>query len=130
MNAAARADLLRALEHMQQHSLPLSMLVITIRTTSKGLLAGMEGSNFSLDYPHAGWVDVVRTHRFASFCRTKGFPLQKKKWGNERVSSASIGRLALDAVETIDECFTAVYHETGPFGLELRELSWRPSAGP
>jgi hypothetical protein len=127
MNDTARADLLRELHHMQHHGGRMLMLVMTVRGTSDGLLVGINGKVFSLDYPHAGWLDFVRVHRFASFCRAKGLPLRKETWGKERVSRAAIGSVAADAVQTIDECFSAVYDQSGQFGLELRGIGWQPS---
>jgi hypothetical protein len=126
MNNAARSDLLLALEHMQQHGDHMSMLVITVRGTSDGLLAGIKEKGFSLDYPRVGWLDFVRAHRFASFCRRRGLSLRTERWGKERVSRAAIGSITVDAVQTIDECLTAVYHHSGPFGLELRGFGWQP----
>jgi hypothetical protein len=125
MNLEARAELLRALDYLQQHGSPSSMLVMTVRTTSNGLLAGIEDGEFRLDYARAGWLDVIRTHRFASFCRTKGITVCRVRWGKERISRAAIGRVPSAAADVIDGCFAAVYGETGPFGLELRTFDWR-----
>jgi hypothetical protein len=128
MNNAARTDLLRELEHIQQHGDHMSMLVITVRGTCDGLMAGIKEREFSLDYPHAGWLDFVRVHRFATFCRTRGLSLRTERWGKERVSRAAIGSIAVDAVEIIDRCFAAVYHHSGPFDLDLRGFGWQPSS--
>jgi hypothetical protein len=104
------------------------MLVMTVSGTSDGLLAGIKGKIFSLDYPHAGWTDIVRVQRFASFCKAKGLLLHKERWGKERVSRTPIGSIAATAVRTIDECFSAVYNRSGNFDLELRGFGWQPSS--
>jgi hypothetical protein len=127
MNESARSDLIGELEHMQQHGSRLSMLVMTVRNTSNGLLAGIVGDTFSLDYPIAGWLDILRTRRFRSFCKQRGFDTRRERWGSERVIRAGIGSSVADAAEAIDACFAAVYGENGSFGLELRGFGWQPS---
>jgi hypothetical protein len=127
MNESARSDLIVELEHMQQHGSRMSMLVMTVRNTSNGLLAGFAGDAFSLDYPIAGWLDFLRTRRFRSFCEQHGFAARRERWGRERVVRANIGSSAADAAEAIDACFAAVYGESGSFGLELRGFGWQPS---
>lgn len=127
MNPIARSELIGAPEHMQRHGNTLSMLVMTVRNTSNGLIAGISEVVFSLDYPRAGWLDFARTRKFASFCKQRGFLTRKEKWGRERVIRAAIGANAVDAAESIDACFAAVYDERGPFGLELRGFGWQPS---
>ena len=128
MNSAARTDLLRELEHMQQHGDHMSMLVITVRGTCDGLMAGIKDKEFNLDYPHAGWLDFVRVHRFATLCKTRRLSLRTERWGKERVSRAVIGSIAADVVEIIDRCFMAVYHHSGLFDLDLRGFGWQPSS--
>ena len=127
MNESARGDLIGELEHMQQHGSSMSMLVMTVRNTSNGLLAGVADNAFTLDYPTAGWLDFLRARRFRSFCKRRGFVTRREQWGSERVIRASIGSGSAEAAETIDACFAAVYGETGPFGLELRGFGWQPS---
>lgn len=105
----------------------MSMLIMTVRNTSNGLIAGIVGDVFSLDYPRAGWLDIFRTRSFESFCKQHGFSTRREKWGNERVIRAAIGSRAEDAADTIDACFSAVYGESGPFSLELRGFGWQPS---
>jgi hypothetical protein len=130
VNGTAHTDLLRELKHMQQHGGQMLMLVMIVRGTSHGLLAGIKGEVFSLDYPRAGWLDFVRARRFASFCKAKGFPLQNQTWGKERVSRAAIGSVVANAIQTIDECFSAVYNQSGQFDLDLRGFGWQPSPEP
>ena len=127
MNESARSELIGELEHLQQHGSRMSMLIMTVRNTSSGLLAGIVGDAFSLDYPIAGWLDFIRTRRFRSFCKQRGFATRRERWGSERVIRAAIGSSAADAAEAIDACFTAVYGERGSFGLELRGFGWQPS---
>jgi hypothetical protein len=128
MNPSARSELIGELEHMQKHGNSLSMLVMTVRTTSNGLTAGINGGVFSLDYPRAGWLDFSRAKRFESFCKQQGFPTHKEKWGKERIIRAAIGSSAIDAAAAIDACFCAVYGESGAFGLQLRGFGWQPSS--
>lgn len=127
MNPSARSELIGELEHMQRHGNTMSMLVMTVRNTSNGLIAGITAGVFSLDYPRAGWLDFARARKFASFCKQRGFLMRKEKWGSERVIRAAIGASAADAAESIDACFAAVYGERGAFGLELRGFGWQPS---
>lgn len=127
MNPSARSELINELEHMHKHGTSMSMLVMTVRNTSNGLIAGIDGDVFSLDYPKAGWLDLNRARRFASFCKQRGFRTRKEKWGSERVIRAAIGSNPADAAESIDACFSAVYGESGAFGLELRGFGWLPS---
>jgi hypothetical protein len=127
MNASARSDLIRELEHLRQHGTSMSMLAMTVRNTSNGLLAGINGDMLSLDYPIAGWLDFVRTRNFKSFCSRWRFVTQKVRWGKERVLRAAIGTDVAQAADAIDACFLAVYGESGAFGLELRGFGWQPS---
>ena len=127
MNSSARSDLVRELEHLRQHGTSMSMLVITVRNTSNGLLAGICGNMLSLDYPVAGWLDFVRTRNFKSFCNQRGFVTRKERWGKERVIRATIGSNVEQVADAIDACFEAVYGESGAFGLELRGFGWQPS---
>lgn len=127
MNGAARTELIGKLEHLKEHGDRMSMLVITVRSTSNGLLAGITAEGLSLDYPKAGWLDFVRSNRFTSFCKSQGFAMQRVMWGKERVIRANIGSDLSRAADAIDACFNAVYNETGPFSLEFRGFGWQPS---
>jgi len=127
MNSAARSDLTEHLEHLKEHGNSMSMLFITVRNTSNGLLAGITDEGLSLDYAKAGWMDLSRTSRFKSFCKSRGFALRSVKWGKNRVFRANIGLDVGRAVNVIDECFNVVYGEAGSFGLELRGFGWQPS---
>jgi hypothetical protein len=127
MHEIGRGELIAELSHMQQHGTSMSMLVMTVRNTSNGLLAGVVDGVFSLDYPIAGWLDFLRTQRFKSFCKRRGFPARRERWGSERVIRASIGSKVAEAGEAIDACFLAVYGDSGSFGLELRGFGWQPS---
>jgi hypothetical protein len=127
VNFIARNELVRELELLKQHGTSMSMLVITVRNTSNGLLAGNNRGEFSLDYPVAGWLDFMRIRSFRSFCSQRGFRAQKVRWGNEYVIRATIGISAEQAADVIDACFSAVYGESGAFGLELRGFGWQAS---
>lgn len=127
MNNAARSELIRQLEHMKHHGSRMSMLVMTVRNTSNGLLAGLNGETLSLDYPKAGWLDVARACKFKVYCKSQGYPISLGKWGKERVIRACVGSDISHAADAIDGCFEAVYAESGAFGLELRGLDWQPS---
>jgi hypothetical protein len=127
MNPNARSELIGELEHMQRHGNTLSMLVMTVRNTSNGLIAGIAAGVFSLDYARAGWLDFARARRFVSFCKQRGFLTRQEKWGSERVIRAAIGTDAADAADAIDACFAVVYGERGAFGLALRGFGWQPT---
>jgi hypothetical protein len=100
---------------------------MTVRETPYILVVTLKDGAFSLDYPHTGWLDVIRAHRFASFCRRRGFPVRKEMWGKGCTSCALIGSAATDAAQTIGECFSTVYRVSGPFGVNLQGFGWRPS---
>lgn len=127
MNSSARSDLIRELEHLLEHGTSMSMLVMTVRNTSNGLIAGLDGEALSLDYVIAGWLDFPRTRRFKSFCSQRGLLTQRVRWGKERVVRAAIGKNVEQAADAIDACFSAVFDESGPFGLDLRGFGWQPS---
>ena len=105
----------------------MSMLFMTVRTTSNGLIATVEDGTFQLVYPIAGWLDFLGANRFKAFCKKRGLATRKDNWGKERVIRAAIGSDAVAAVDEIDACFAAVFGESGGFGLELRGLGWQPS---
>lgn len=127
MNSTARSELIAQLDHLLNHGDSMSMLVITVRNTSNGILAGLRNDSISLDYPKAGWLDIVRTRRFKTFCKSRGFEMQRARWGKERVIRANIGSDSGRAADTVDACFNVVYDESGPFALELRGFGWQPS---
>ncbi|GFE79979.1 hypothetical protein GCM10011487_19790 [Steroidobacter agaridevorans] len=128
MHEVSRRELIGELAYMQQHGTSLSMLIITVRNTSNGLLAGIVGGVFSLDYPIAGWLDFRRTQRFNAFCKRQGFSTCRQKWGSERVIRAEIGMNPASAADAIDACFSAVFMESGSFGLVLRQFGWSKQA--
>ncbi|NVJ61913.1 MAG: hypothetical protein HWE27_16095 [Gammaproteobacteria bacterium] len=105
----------------------MSMLVITVRNTSNGILIGLSDGEISLDYRKAGWLDIVRTRKFKSFCKDGGYQTQRVLWGKERIIRAKIGTESSQAADAIDACFASVFGETGSFSLELRGFGWRPS---
>lgn len=127
MNSTARSELIVQLDHLLEHGDSMSMLVINVRNTSNGILAGLKDGEISLDYPKTGWLDIVRTRRFKAFCRDRGYNTQSVSWGKERIVRANIGTDSSRAADTIEACIGAVYGETGPFGLELRGFGWQPS---
>jgi len=113
MNSAARSELIKQLEHLKENGDRMSMLVMTVRNTSNGLLAGITDEGLSLDYPKAGWLDFARSNRFKSFCKSHGFAIKRIKWGKERVIRANIGTDIGRAADAIDACFNALREENG-----------------
>jgi hypothetical protein len=126
MNSTARSELIAQLDHLLEKGDSMSMLVITVRNTSNGILAGLRSGLISLDYPKAGWLDIVRTCRFKAFCKSRGFEMQCTRWGREQVIRANIGSDSRQAADIIDACFGVVHGECGQFGLELRGFGWQP----
>ena len=127
MNNVALKELINELEHLLENGNDMSMLVMTVRNTSNGLLAGVCDSEICLDYPKSGWLDFLRTNRFLAFCKRNNFTVNKVKWGSERVFRAAIGSNSAIAADVIDSCFNAVYGEAGSFGLKLSGIGWEPS---
>jgi hypothetical protein len=127
VNPTARTDLIRELEYLQQHGTSLSMLFVTARDTSCGLVAGIDDGIFTLDYVRADWLDFLGPMRFKSFCKSRGFPTERQRWGKERVVRSRITGNPVAATDIIDACFGAVFDISGPFGLLLNGYGWRPS---
>jgi hypothetical protein len=127
MHPTSREVLAGHLRDLQDHGTTMNILFMTVRTTSDGLLAGIADSIFKLDYPRAGLLDFRRTNRFVSFCKARGLPLSKQRWGKERIYRASIGTDIDQALELIDECFDWVYDHKGPFAADFRPFGWSPA---
>jgi hypothetical protein len=127
MNHSARTDLIRELEYLQQHGTAMSMLFVTARSTSCGLVAGINDTTFTLDYVLSGWLDLLGPRRFKSVCEGRGLPTERQRWGKERVVRASIGSDPTKAADIIDACFGAVFGISGSFGLLLSGFGRRPS---
>jgi hypothetical protein len=127
MNSSARTDLVRELEYLQQHGTTMSMLFVTARGTSCGVVAGINDGAFTLDYVKAGWLEFLGPRRFKSFCKAQGLSTERQRWGKERVVRARIGSDVAKATDIIDGCFGAVFGISGPFGLLLNGYGWRPS---
>ena len=106
----------------------MGTLYITVARTSHMLVATIENDKICLAYPHTGRFDFRRRYRFASFCKARGFPMQREVWGNVRVSRAVIGTEATDAAQNVVECFFSVYRVSGSYGLRLQGMGWQSSA--
>jgi len=127
MNSTARRELIQKFDQLLEHGDSMSMLIMTVRNTSNGLMAGLAKNAISLDYPKAGWLDIARTRKFKAFCKARGFEVQSVLWGKERVFRATVGSDSSAAADVVDACFGVVYGESGPFGLELRGFGWQSS---
>jgi hypothetical protein len=127
MNNSARDELIRELEYLQQHGTALSMLFVTARETSCGVVAGIDEGTFTLDYVQAGWLDLFGPMRFKAFCKAQRLATEKRRWGKERGVRARIGSDTTRATEVIDGCFAAVFGISGQFGLLLNGYGWRAS---
>jgi hypothetical protein len=118
MNNIARQELISELERLVMKNGD-ALYVMMARTTDM-LIVTLENGAFSLAYPHAGRFDFFRPRRFAAFCRERRSTVTKHWWGHVRVSCAVVGTTAVDAAQTIAECFSNVYGASGPFGLTLK----------
>lgn len=127
MNLSARTELIRELEYLQAQGTSMSMLFVTARDTSCGLVAGIDATAFTLDYVRAGWLDFSGPRRFKLFCMNRGLPAERQRWGKERVVRSRIGCDPVAATDIIDACFGAVFGISGPFGLLLNGYGWRRS---
>ncbi len=128
MNNIARQKLVSELEHLVLNKPVMGTLLITIAQTNDILVVTLEQEAFSLAYPHAGRFDFVRSRRFARFCRKQGRAVTRRWWGDVRVSCAVIETTAVDAAQTIAECFSNVYGASGTYGLRLQGMGWRSSS--
>jgi hypothetical protein len=129
MNNDAREKLILELEHLLLNKPAMGTLFVTVREMPYMFVITLQDGLISLGYPHTGWIDVVRAHRFAAFCRARGFPVRKERWWKTRMSCAPIGSTAIDAAQTLVECFSSVYRVSGPFGLKFQGFGWQPSNG-
>lgn len=111
---------------MQEHGNTMSMLFMTVKTTTDGMLAGVVDRELKLDYPRAGFWDFARSSRFLAFCHRTNLLVTKECWGKERVYRASIGSDIPKAIEIIPECFEEVYGHSGSFALKLQGYGWQP----
>lgn len=127
MNPIAREELIVELDRLVRYAPVMGTLYMTVRQTPHMLIVTLQDDVISLAYPHARRFDILGSYRFASFCKTRGFKVQKEWWANVRVSRALIGNVASDAAQTIGECFCSIYPVSGPFGLHLRGMGWQPS---
>src|SRR5262245_11082651 len=109
MNPSARVDLIRELEYLQQQGTSMSMLFVTARCTACGFVAGIDGTTFTLAYVRASWLDFAGPMKFRSFCKERGFPTEKQRWGKERVVRSRIGSDPIAATDAIEACFRIVY---------------------
>jgi hypothetical protein len=125
MNNSAREELIRELQYLQQHGTKLSMLFVTARGTSCGLVVGIYDGAFTLSYVRAGWLDFLGPKSFRSFCESRGLRAERERWGKERVMHTQTGADVSKAIDTIDGCFGAVYGISGEFGLLLNGYGWR-----
>lgn len=100
---------MRELEYLQQHGTSMSMLFVTARNTSCGMVAGIDEGTFTLDYVKARWIDFLGPKRFRAFCEARALQTENHRWGKERVVRALIGTDVSKAADTIDGCFDAVY---------------------
>ena len=123
----SKEELIAELRQMREVGTTLSMLVMTVKTTSHGMLAGVVDGDLKLDYPRAGWLDIVSPYRFLSFCHRHNLSVTKERWGKERIYRTSIGTDPITASSIIDKCFEQVFHHSGSYGLELRYFGWQSS---
>jgi len=116
-------ELVEKLTQMREFGNSTMMLFVTVRTTSDGLLAGLnEGRALELQYPRAGIFDFVRVLRFVRFCRRKGLSWQKYRWGRERVYAADVGYDPARAANLFDSCFGSIFGHYGPFAVRLHGI--------
>jgi hypothetical protein len=127
MHPKSKEELITQLRQMRELGTTLDMLTMTVKTTSHGMIAGVVDRELKLDYPHAGWLDIIRLYRFLSFCRCHNLSVTKERWGRERIYRTSIGTDPVAASSIIDKCFKQVFNHSGPYGLELRHLGWQSS---
>jgi hypothetical protein len=129
MNNSTREKLIRELQYLQQYGTRLSVLFVTARGTSCGLVVGVDDGAFTVSYVKAGWLDFLGPKNFRSFCDARGLRAERERWGKERAIQTRIGADVSKAIDTIDGCFDAVYGISGEFGLLLNGYGWRAPGG-
>jgi hypothetical protein len=104
----------------------MSMLFMTVRTTSCGLIAGVVQEGLVLDFAHGTWRGFFEPRRFRIFCEAHQLKLTKETWGREKVSRAYLGTDPTRAAKIIDACFDHMFNQRGPYAVDYRYVGWQP----
>jgi len=78
MNNLAREKLVFELEHLLRHEPAMGTLFVMVLQTNYLLVVTLKNGVLNLGYPHAGWFDLLGARRFSTFCRRRGFLVQKE----------------------------------------------------
>jgi hypothetical protein len=118
------AELAEALERLLKHGDGASMLVVTVATTSDGMICTLDEGSISLNFLSAGWLS--RANRlFKRFGRGLGGEVSSAKWGKNNVLRLRLGSDPKSAVSLIDQCFDKVWGHRGPYKLDVRGFGWK-----
>jgi hypothetical protein len=116
------------LNHLREHGDTMSMLFMTVRTTSDGMVAGVvPGVSLVLDFLHGPRRGLINSFRFGRFCRGRRLRSSWETWGSEKVSRAFLGMNAELGAASIDECFAAMFGQRGAFAIDFRSFGWQLS---
>ncbi len=128
MHSASKAELVAHLNRLREHGDTMSMLFMTVRTTSDGMVAGViPGVSLVLDFAHGPRRGLIDSFRFSRFCRNLRLRSSWETWGKEKVSRAFLGMDAELGAASIDDCFAAMFGHRGAFAIDFRPFGWQPS---
>jgi hypothetical protein len=128
VHSASKAELVGYLEALRERGDAMSMLFMTVRTTSHGMIAGViPGRSLVLDYVHGPWRSLRDSIRFSLFCRSRKLQSTWETWGKEKVSRCLLGQDSENAADTIDACFDRMFDQRGPYAIDFRPFGWRSS---
>lgn len=69
LHSASKTELVENLRGLLERGDSMSMLFMTVRTTSYGLIAGVLPEELVLDFAHGKWRGFFEPSRFRTFCR-------------------------------------------------------------
>jgi len=102
------------------------MLIMTVATTSNGMICTLDQGKVSLNFPYDGWLSRGNS-LFKRFGRDHSRKVTKVRWGKEKMLQLPLGTDPTAAAEIIDRCFQTLWGHVGPYKLELRGFGWKTS---
>jgi hypothetical protein len=127
VHSASRAELIENLGALLERGNSMSMLFMTVRSTSCGMIASVVPEELVLDIAHGTWRGFFEPRRFRNFCGTQQLKCSKETWGREKVSRAYLGRDPSRAAKIIDACFGHMFNQRGSFAIDFRYVGWQRS---
>jgi hypothetical protein len=118
------AELKELLDRLLKYGDGVSMLIMTVATTSDGMICTLDDGALTLNYLSGGWLS--RANRaFKRFGVAHDRKVISVKWGDNTFLQMRLGKDPMDAAELIDRCFQDVWGHSQPFKLDLRGYGWK-----